>query len=96
MEFLFFIFLLVGKGSYGIVAAAKDNLAPPSKRLIAIKKIEKAFQQKLFTKRTLRELKILRLLSHDNVPPSKSYPFFIKKGDRFYNFLVFTEIKRRF
>lgn len=66
---------LVGKGSYGIVAAAKDNLAPASKRLIAIKKIEKAFQQKLFTKRTLRELKILRLLSHDNVPHPKAIHF---------------------
>ena len=58
---------LVGKGSYGTVIAAKDMLAPPENRLVAIKKIEKAFDQKLFTKRTIRELKILRLLSHDNV-----------------------------
>ena len=65
---IYFNFEIVGKGSYGIVAAAKDNQAPADKRLIAIKKIEKAFQHKLFTKRTLRELKILRILKHENVP----------------------------
>ena len=36
-------------------------------KYIAIKKIEKAFELKLFTKRTLRELKILRILNHDNI-----------------------------
>ena len=39
---------------------AQDNL-------IAIKKIEKAFEHKIFTKRTLRELKILRMIQHENV-----------------------------
>jgi serine/threonine protein kinase len=34
---------------------------------VAIKKIEKAFEHAIFTKRTLRELKILRLLAHENV-----------------------------
>lgn len=44
-----------------------------------MKKIEKAFEHKIFTKRTLRELKILRLLNHENIikistillPPSR-------------------------
>lgn len=58
---------LVGKGSYGIVVAAKDKTAPASRSLVAIKKIQKAFEHKLFTKRTLRELKILRVLKHSNV-----------------------------
>jgi len=35
--------------------------------MIAIKKIEKAFEHSTFTKRTLRELKILRLIQHENV-----------------------------
>lgn len=35
--------------------------------MVAIKKIEKAFEHPLFAKRTLRELKILRLLSHENI-----------------------------
>lgn len=34
---------------------------------MAIKKIEKAFEHRVFAQRTLRELKILRLLDHDNV-----------------------------
>ena len=34
---------------------------------MAIKKIEKAFEHKVFAQRTLRELKIMRLLQHDNV-----------------------------
>jgi serine/threonine protein kinase len=34
---------------------------------VAIKKIEKAFEDRLYTKRTLRELKLLRLMNHPNV-----------------------------
>ncbi len=34
---------------------------------MAIKKIEKAFEDRLYTKRTLRELKLLRLMNHPNV-----------------------------
>jgi serine/threonine protein kinase len=34
---------------------------------LAIKKIEKAFEHKVFMQRTLRELKVLRLLQHENV-----------------------------
>lgn len=33
----------------------------------AIKKIEKAFEHKVFAQRTLRELKIMRLMNHENV-----------------------------
>mmetsp|Transcript_10184 Transcript_10184/g.8731 ORF Transcript_10184/g.8731 Transcript_10184/m.8731 type:complete len:112 (-) Transcript_10184:1003-1338(-) len=35
--------------------------------MLAIKKIEKTFEHKIFAKRTLRELKILRLLNHENI-----------------------------
>ena len=34
---------------------------------VAIKKIENTFAHKVFTIRTLREIRILRLLDHDNV-----------------------------
>lgn len=34
---------------------------------MAIKKIERAFEHRLYAKRTLRELKILRLMKHENV-----------------------------
>lgn len=35
--------------------------------MVAIKKIQKAFQHKLYAKRTVRELKLLRLLKHENI-----------------------------
>lgn len=59
---------LVGQGAYGIVVAARDSKCEEEdNNLVAIKKIEKAFEHKIFTKRTLRELHLLRLLKHENV-----------------------------
>eukprot|EP01017_Pseudomicrothorax_dubius_P043921 TRINITY_DN7381_c0_g3_i3.p1 TRINITY_DN7381_c0_g3~~TRINITY_DN7381_c0_g3_i3.p1 ORF type:complete len:416 (+),score=128.33 TRINITY_DN7381_c0_g3_i3:135-1382(+) len=58
----------VGQGAYGIVVAAVDkSIADQENNQVAIKKIEKAFEHKIFTKRTLRELRILRLLKHENI-----------------------------
>ena len=58
----------VGSGAYGVVVAAKDHQGEDKENnLVAIKKIEKAFEHKVFAQRTLRELKIMRLLQHDNV-----------------------------
>lgn len=34
---------------------------------MAIKKIDKAFEHKIFAKRTLRELRLLKLLKHENI-----------------------------
>ncbi len=63
-----YIIFTVGQGAYGIVVAARDKTSEDEETaLIAIKKIEKAFEHRIFTKRTLRELKILRLLNHENV-----------------------------
>lgn len=36
-------------------------------RRVAIKKIERVFSSVPFTRRTLRELKLMRLLKHENV-----------------------------
>ena len=47
-------------------------LKDENNNLVAIKKIEKAFEHKVFTLRTLRELKIMRLLDHENVLSIKS------------------------
>jgi len=54
----------VGSGAYGVVVSARDT---KTGEMVAIKKIEKAFEHPTFTKRTLRELKILRLMQHDNI-----------------------------
>lgn len=58
----------LGSGAYGTVVAAEDSKVKEGRsNIVAIKKIERAFEHPLFTKRTLRELRILRLLSHENV-----------------------------
>lgn len=62
---------LIGYGAYGVVVAAKDTAIPENKdgesNLLAIKKIVKAFDHRVFSLRTYRELKIQRLLEHENV-----------------------------
>ncbi len=61
---------------YGIVVASKDHkLGEEEEKLVAIKKIEKAFEYRIHAKRILRRLKIMRILQHDNVNSIK----FLKK-----------------
>lgn len=55
---------IVGRGAYGVVVAAQIK---GTDKMVAIKKISKAFEHKIFAKRTLRELKILRNLNHENI-----------------------------
>lgn len=63
----------IGSGAYGVVVAAKDVTMPSKSdsgdesNLCAIKKIVKAFEHRVFSLRTYRELKIQRLLDHENV-----------------------------
>jgi serine/threonine protein kinase len=59
----------LGSGAYGVVVSARDTRTG---EVVAIKKIEKAFEHSTYTKRTLRELKIMRLLEHENVIRIKS------------------------
>ena len=54
----------IGTGAYGVVCAAKDNRTG---QRVAIKKIPKAFEMLTVSKRTYRELKILRHLRHENI-----------------------------
>mmetsp|Transcript_13464 Transcript_13464/g.29514 ORF Transcript_13464/g.29514 Transcript_13464/m.29514 type:complete len:420 (-) Transcript_13464:44-1303(-) len=54
----------VGQGAYGVVCSAQDE---DNGEKVAIKKIENAFEHLTFAKRTLRELKILRNLRHENL-----------------------------
>ena len=52
----------IGSGAYGVVVAAKDGSVPKTdggeSNLVAIKKIVKAFEHRVFSLRTYRELKI--------------------------------------
>ena len=54
----------IGKGAYGVVCSAKDSRTDER---FAIKKIGNAFDNAVDAKRTLREIKLLRHLSHENI-----------------------------
>ncbi|KAL6576703.1 Mitogen-activated protein kinase 9 [Orobanche minor] len=55
---------VVGKGSYGVVAAAVDT---HTGRKVAIKKINNIFEHVSEATRILREIKLLRLLRHPDI-----------------------------
>jgi len=54
----------VGQGAYGLVTSGRNV---DTNKLVAIKKIPKAFEDTIDCKRLLREIKILRHFKHDNV-----------------------------
>jgi len=78
----------VGQGAYGIVCAAQDEENCES---IAIKKIENAFEHITFTKRTLRELRILRHLVHENIIDVRTI-FMPGSKEEFEDIYVFSEL----
>jgi len=55
---------MVGQGTYGTVCSATYE---PTSEQVAVKKIEHAFEHIAFTRRALRELRILRNLRHENI-----------------------------
>ena len=52
---------VIGKGSYGVVCSALDNMTHEK---VAIKKINNVFDHVSDATRILREIKLLRLLRH--------------------------------
>ncbi|CAL8237637.1 unnamed protein product, partial [Boreogadus saida] len=54
----------VGTGAYGTVCSALDRR---SGLKVAIKKLHRPFQSKLFAKRAYRELRLLKHMKHENV-----------------------------
>jgi serine/threonine protein kinase len=54
----------IGKGAYGVVCSAHDEV---TNKKVAIKKITNAFENIIDAKRTLRELVLLRCLKHENI-----------------------------
>ena len=54
----------VGKGAYGVVCSCRDTRTG---RKVAIKKVGEAFNDDTDARRTLREIKLLRFLNHDNI-----------------------------
>eukprot|EP00929_Paragymnodinium_shiwhaense_P118828 TRINITY_DN90725_c0_g1_i1.p1 TRINITY_DN90725_c0_g1~~TRINITY_DN90725_c0_g1_i1.p1 ORF type:complete len:401 (-),score=112.73 TRINITY_DN90725_c0_g1_i1:136-1338(-) len=78
----------VGQGAYGVVCSARDE---ETKETMAIKKIENAFEHLTFAKRTLRELKLLRHLKHDNLLHMYSVYVPDEKG-RFQDIYIVSEL----
>lgn len=54
----------IGKGAYGVVCSAKNQVTGEK---VAIKKIGNAFENLTDARRTLREIKLLRHLHHENI-----------------------------
>jgi mitogen-activated protein kinase 3 len=54
----------IGRGAYGIVCSVMNV---ETNEMVAIKKIANAFDNFMDAKRTLREIKLLRHLDHENV-----------------------------
>lgn len=54
----------VGTGAYGVVCSASDL---KTGALVAVKQIQAVLEHRSLAKRTLRELKLLRMFSHENV-----------------------------
>ncbi|CAO3687977.1 unnamed protein product [Umbelopsis ramanniana] len=54
----------VGMGAFGLVCSAKDQLTGAN---VAVKKIMKPFSTPVLSKRTYRELKLLKALKHENI-----------------------------
>ncbi|KAG6526660.1 mitogen-activated protein kinase 5-like isoform X1 [Zingiber officinale] len=54
----------IGRGAYGIVCSVMNT---ETRDMVAIKKIANAFDNHMDAKRTLREIKLLRHLDHENI-----------------------------
>jgi serine/threonine protein kinase len=78
----------IGQGAYGVVCAVVDMATGHQ---YAIKKIENAFEHTTFTKRTLRELRILRNLRHENVIDIKEI-FIADSKKEFQDIYVVNEL----
>lgn len=54
----------IGHGAYGVVISALDK---ETGKQVAIKKISRAFEDTIDAKRILREIKLMKKFSHENV-----------------------------
>ncbi|EPS57900.1 mitogen-activated protein kinase, partial [Genlisea aurea] len=54
----------IGRGAYGLVCAVLNS---ETNEMVAVKKISNAFENYIDAKRTLREIKLMRHLDHENV-----------------------------
>lgn len=55
---------VLGRGAYGEVRSAKHEA---SGQMVAIKKMDKLFENKFIALRALREVTLLRVINHPNI-----------------------------
>eukprot|EP00928_Gymnodinium_smaydae_P072057 TRINITY_DN55494_c0_g1_i1.p1 TRINITY_DN55494_c0_g1~~TRINITY_DN55494_c0_g1_i1.p1 ORF type:complete len:406 (-),score=87.28 TRINITY_DN55494_c0_g1_i1:109-1326(-) len=79
----------VGQGAYGVVCSAQDE--EQVGEAVAIKKVENAFEHLTFAKRTLRELKILRHLRHENLIDVRMV-YLPGEKDKFEDIYIISEL----
>lgn len=58
---------VVGEGAYGVVLRCRNK---DTGEIVAIKKFKESEDDEIVRKTTLREVKILRMLKHDNIVES--------------------------
>ncbi|CAJ1434157.1 unnamed protein product [Effrenium voratum] len=75
-------------GAYGIVCSAEDQ---ELEEKVALKKIEGVFEHITIAKRTLRELRILRHLQHENLMQVKNI-FMVGSRSSFKELYVVSEL----
>eukprot|EP00420_Gonyaulax_spinifera_P012023 CAMPEP_0197927564 /NCGR_PEP_ID=MMETSP1439-20131203/100923_1 /TAXON_ID=66791 /ORGANISM="Gonyaulax spinifera, Strain CCMP409" /LENGTH=449 /DNA_ID=CAMNT_0043550143 /DNA_START=52 /DNA_END=1401 /DNA_ORIENTATION=- len=78
----------IGRGANGIVCHAEDT---ESGEQVAVKKIEGVFEHMTITRRTLRELRILRHLQHENLMQVKNI-FITGTRDSFDSIYMVSEL----
>jgi serine/threonine protein kinase len=73
----------LGEGAYGVVCSAVDG---HTMETIAIKKCKNIFHSRTIARRTLRELRLLAMLQHDNIVKIKSIeaPFDLYRFEEIY------------
>jgi len=78
----------ISQGAYGIVCVAEDR---DVRERVAVKKIECIFEHITISKRTLRELRILQHLRHENIMMLKNI-FITGKKNEFEEIYVVSEL----
>ena len=62
---------VLGTGAYGIVISAEETYMDEDegecKETVAIKMVKKTFSNPILARRLLREIKIMRLIHHENI-----------------------------
>jgi serine/threonine protein kinase len=87
------VFAVLGQGAYGCVVAASTEARDGSEReTVAIKKFFESFTHSIHARRTLRELRFLRCLQHENIVAIRTVFCSGPSRDRLDEIYVATEV----